>query len=126
MPDETKAIEAEQPSFLAVLKSLEDGSLESDLTEDLVQLVHDMRAQGLATGGKQKGKITVTLEVRLDGGIFEIVPGYKITPPKKPRSRSIYYPTKDNGLSTQNAAQMSLGLPRQGKDVTGARPLAIA
>jgi len=118
-------LEPEKPSFLEMFRSLEDGVLDADLTEDMVTLVHDMRAHALATGSKPRAKITLTLEIKLDGGIFEVVPGYKVSPPKKPRSRSIFYPTKDNGLSPNNQAQgsLSLGPP---KDVTGGRPLNIA
>lgn len=125
MPEETKVAEIEKPSFLSVFKSLEDGLLDSDLTQEMVDLVHNMRAFALATGAKPKAKITLSLEVKLDGGIFEVVPSYKVVPPKKPRSRSIFYPTKDNGLSTQNQAQHNLALGA-GKNVTGDRPMHIA
>lgn len=125
MPEETKAVEPEKPSFLAVFKSLEDGILDADLTEDLVNLVHDMRAHQLTTGAKPKAKITLTLEIKLDGGIFEVVPSYKVSPPKKPRSRSIFYPTKDNGLSVHNQAQHNLALGRP-KDVTASAPIHLA
>lgn len=118
-------IEKEKPSFLAMFGSLEDGALDSDLTDDLVELVHNMRAFALATGAKPKAKMTLTLEIKLDGGIFEVVPSYTVKPPKKPRSRSIYYPTRDNGLSTRNPAQTTLPLGSV-KDVTTAdRPMAI-
>lgn len=125
MQEEPQKPEPEKPSFLAILKTLEDGHLEGDLTDDITQLVHDMRALAHATGAKLKGKVQVTLEVKLDGGIFEIIPSYKIVAPKKPRSRSIYYATKAGGLSTHNQAQGNLSLG-PGKDVTGGRPLAIA
>ena len=127
MPDETKpaATEPEKSSFLTMFRSLEDGILDSDLTDEMVQLVHDMRAHQMATGAKPRAKIALTLEIKLDGGIFEVIPSYKVTPPKKPRSRSIFYPTKDGGLSTQNHAQMNLGLKAPAKDVTSGRPMAV-
>ena len=120
--DKVARIDVEKPSFLQLVKTLEDGGLDADLTQELVDLVHNMRAFALATGAKPKAKITLSLEVKLDGGIFEVVPSYTVKPPKKPRSRSIYYPTKDNGLSVNNQAQGHLPF---GKDVTSRSPLTI-
>lgn len=111
------------PNFLEVFRAIEDGVLNADLTSDMVDLVHNMRALALATGTKPKATISLAIEIKLDGGVFEIVPSYKIKPPKKPRSRSIFFPTKDGGLSTQNQAQMTLGLGKAPRSVVGVRPL---
>src|SRR6185437_5840386 len=110
-------VEDAGPSFLKVFGELEDGALDHDLTNDLIDLVHDMRAVALSTGIKPKATIALSLEIKLDGGVFEIVPHYKIKPPKKPRSRSIYYATKDGGLTVNNPAQHNLPLGGA-KDVT--------
>ncbi|MEA3246272.1 MAG: hypothetical protein U9Q74_08970 [Gemmatimonadota bacterium] len=124
-PPVKSPIEAEKPSFLAMFGSLEDGALDSDLTDDLVQLVHDMRAFALATGAKPRAKMTLSLEIKLDGGIFEVIPSYTVKPPKKPRSRSIFYATKSGGLSANNPSQTSLPLGPP-KDVTATdRPIAV-
>lgn len=118
-------VDMDKPSFLAVFSSLEDGALDHDLTQEMVDLVHNMRAFALATGAKPKAKITLSLEVKLDGGIFEVVPSYTVKPPKKPRSRSIFYPTKENGLSVNNQAQRTLELGGA-KDVTAGRPMHVS
>lgn len=119
-------IDPDKPSFLEVFRCLEDGALEGDITSDMVDLVHNMRALALSTGGKPKAKITLSLEIKLDGGVFEVVPGYKVVPPKRPRSRSIYYATKDGGLSPHNQAQRSLFQDKPKDVTTAARPLAVS
>lgn len=114
---------AASPTFVGFLDQVEDGDLARDLSEQLRQLVESMHRQADIAGGKPKGKLTVVVDLKLEGGVFEVRADVKVTAPKAPRQRSIFYRHPDNGLSANNPKQLDLGMDaREVRDVAAAAP----
>lgn len=117
MPEEKD--EAKPLMFADFLRDVESGRLHADATQQLKELVHEMRQLALATGGKPKGKVMIVLDVKLDGGVFEVLGDVRVTSPKQPRERSIFYATRGDQLSVVNPAQQELAIETgPPKDVT--------
>lgn len=106
MPDEYPV----HRSFNAVIFDLEDGNFHSDLTGAMNQLVETLNHQFIHAGGKPKGKLGITLEFKMDGGVVEIVSNFTQTLPKPGRQKSIMWATPDGKLTSSNPKQLSLGL----------------
>lgn len=117
MADDKKTPTPPPPTFTDFLAEVEDGSLARDIQQDLAMLTHNMRQQALATGGKPKARIALTLTFSLESDVFEVRGEYKVTEPKKPRGRTLMFPQKDGSLSSRNARQTDMFAPA--KDVTG-------
>lgn len=98
-----------QPSFLELLAAAEDGRLVEHLTERMKELASTLRTLHAHQGGKPKGKLLLSIELKLDGGVFEMVGAVALKKPEPLRERSILYDTRDGGLSVNNPRQ--LGLP---------------
>jgi hypothetical protein len=105
-------------SILTLLRTINDGALAQELSEKMRDLVTLMSAQSQASGGKPKAVLTLKLNLKLDGGVFEIVPEIAIKEPKLTRDRTMLYGLPDGGLTSDNPRQYSLGLPP--RDVSGA------
>ena len=114
MDENTKA---EAPAFADFLRNIEGGRLHADATEQYRELVHDMRQQALATGSKPKGKILLVLDVKLDGGVFEVRGDVRAVAPKKPREKTIFYADRTDNLTVINPAQQEFDMAP--KDATG-------
>lgn len=111
MPDQSQtAPPKDDRSFAAFLQQLEDGGFADHLTDQLRALVAALHAQQRDAGGKPSGRIALTIAMKLDGGIFEVVAQSTLTPPKPVRPRSIFYRTTDDLLSANNPKQLELGV----------------
>lgn len=110
-------------TFTTFLGEVEDGRLAGELTEQLRELVGGLRRYEQHAGGKPKGKLVLTLNVKLDGGIYEVVGDVKIATPKPPRMRSIMYATRGDDLSAQNPRQLELGV--EARTVATEQPAAV-
>jgi hypothetical protein len=88
-----------------------------------------MNDQARAHGGKPKGKLTVSLALRLDDGIVEVVPAVKAEPPKAPRRRTILYPQADGSLTPNNTKQLDMEFekgPARDASVAVTAPVVVA
>lgn len=97
-------------TFNATLSQLEDGRVESELNDRLVELVNLMQQQERLVGGKPKGKLVLSLDLKLEAGAFEIVADISTKRPKTPRARSILWATRDGQLTPQNPRQVEMEL----------------
>lgn len=98
MPDNTK-------SFAVVLSSLDGGAFNDKLSRDVQNLIADMSDHAQISGGNARGKVAVTLDVKMEKGIIQITAESKITAPKEPKSVSIFWADKDNNLTEENPKQ---------------------
>lgn len=97
-------------TFSAFLGEVDEGRLQADLTNEMTDLVAAMSNHAAEFGGKPKGKIVITLDLKLDGGVFEVAGEVKTTKPKTARARSIFWATPENHLSRMNPRQQQLPL----------------
>lgn len=102
--------------FATFLRLVEDGQLSTDLSTELEDLVAEM--QDAAAGQTPtKGKITISLDLKFDpkSGMFEVAGDYKLSKPKAPRGRSIFWATAGNLLTRFNPRQADMFV----RDVSG-------
>lgn len=97
-------------NFAQLISVAEDGELNSDLDQEITDLVAALNDAGASRGGKAKGKITLSVELVLDGGIISMTTDYVVKKPKIPRARSAFWTTPDNKLSRRNPKQSELPL----------------
>lgn len=97
-------------NFNQFLAGVHEGSFHEELTEKLTDLVGRMSNEFQDNGGKPKAKITITLDMKLDGGVFEITPDVKIKEPPRARSKAVFWATPDNRLTKVNPRQGNLPL----------------
>lgn len=103
-------------NFSTFVASLEDGSLHSELTDALRDLVATLSDEARDRGGKPKGKISLSIELKLDSGVIEANTEFKVAKPKSVRSKTIFWATPENNLTRSNPKQQELPL----RDVTSA------
>lgn len=96
--------------IMCLLDSMEDGQFRVTLDESLEDLIRGLRKHQQNAGGKAKGRITITLDHVFDGKHVIVVGEASTKLPKPIRGMSLYYATKDNGLSREDPKQMSLPL----------------
>lgn len=104
-------------SLTEVLEVLGQGRFVEEATAQLRGLVKEMNRVAEIGGGKPKGKLTITLSLGLDRGIFDLEPSIKITTPASVRARTIMYSTADGQLSKNDTRQGFLPLA-EAKDVS--------
>lgn len=109
-------------SFAQFLASLEDGRLHGDLSDGMRELVEKLHDAAINAGGIAKGKLAVTLDFVLKGGVVEVTAEYSLKAPKLARGRSIFWATPENNLTRRNPHQPDL--PFRDVSVPAARNLA--
>jgi hypothetical protein len=118
MGDETKARDSRLRAFSALIGQIDNGRLHADISSEIEDLVAEM--QNVAGGHvATKGKISLSLDLKYDPktGMFEIGGDYKVSSPKEPRGRSVFWATSQNVLTLDNPRQQQM-FPR---DVNTAR-----
>lgn len=95
-------------SFSSFLATLEDGVFHAELTEELRQLNADMNNHVMDYGTAPKGKITITIDILLKGGVFEVVANKVIKKPTPPRQRSMLWSTPGNNFTVSNPKQQDM------------------
>jgi hypothetical protein len=95
-------------NFSDFVRFQEDGQLNAELTEALKALAHDMMANAIESGGKAKGKMSLTFDFSLDGRVFSIGSKFKVDLPDPKRPKSIMWATEDGRFTPSNPHQGSL------------------
>jgi hypothetical protein len=80
----------------SMLDLLEDGAFSAEAYEQVRNLLATMTDISAATGGKSKGKITLTIDVTKDGEAFTMQGKVVVKTPELPRPKSIMW-TDDRG-----------------------------
>jgi hypothetical protein len=83
----------------------EEGALDQDIARDSRKLVHALRAVAFNNGGKAKGKITITLDVEVEGELIMLRGDYVVKEPKAKRQRSAMYATEDGRITPNRPGQ---------------------
>lgn len=97
-------------SFSTFLAQLSDGEFNTDLTDQMRDLVAALSDCFADNGGKPGGKIAITLSFKLDDGIVEVKPDLKVTKPKVAQRKSVFWATPGNNLTRRNPKQQELPL----------------
>ena len=97
-------------NFSALLNVIQDGELQQDLSDAVRKLVADIQDSARETGGKARGKIVLTVDLKYTDQMFDLNADFKITAPETPRRRTTMYCTPDNYLTRVNPRQMDLPL----------------
>ena len=93
-------------SFSMFLNALENGKTHDDLSKHLQELVADMINHQMTFGNKVvNGSLSIGLDLKLDDGVFTVHNNIKVTKPKRPRGKSIFWATPDNNLIQENPHQ---------------------
>ncbi|WP_150131812.1 hypothetical protein [Sphingomonas carotinifaciens] len=95
-------------SFGDFVRFLEDGQLDAELSEVLRSLSSDMAHTAIESGGKAKGKLTLTLDFTLDGRVFTIKAKHKVDVPEAKRPQSVMWSTEDGRFTPSNPQQGQL------------------
>jgi len=104
--------------FSTFLADFARGSLDDEITDQLTELVREMTRISETSGGKPKGKLTLSVEFVLDRGVMDVNPKLNVTRPTPLRARAVMYPTRDGGLSSQDESQHRLALSGEVRDVS--------
>lgn len=95
-------------SFTAFLRSVDGGSFEVELAEEMYKL-NGMLAQIASQNGKAKGEITIKLKLEHDPkGRVDISTDVAVKTPKVARSKSVMWVTRGGNLSDKNPKQADL------------------
>lgn len=101
-------------SFNALLGVHADGATNHRLTEGLREMIATMSNNVIARGGKQKGKIVLSVDLLLDQGTIDVMMDVKMTMPKEGAAKSVYWATEGNQLSQANPKQTEMFSARTG------------
>lgn len=96
--------------FAVILQQIDDGALHGELGDELQKLVRELGEQSTRFQRPSKGKITLTLSIVAVGSTVEVNGDVKVTTPKKPRDRSVFYRTPGGNLTLDNPKQQKLAL----------------
>lgn len=107
--------------FAVILQQIDDGSLHGELGDELQKLVRELGDQSLRFARPAKGKLTLTLNITAVGATVEVNGDVKVTTPKKPRERSVFYRTPGGNLTLDNPKQQKLALKEVPPSTTRAK-----
>lgn len=93
------------PSFADFLATLEGGALENELTGRLRELSEAMQVIYAEHGGQPKGRIDLSFEFELKGGMVHVAPALKVKLPSAPRESTSFFVTADHQLTRSNPKQ---------------------
>lgn len=108
-PGTVEAVTTPPRPFSHVLAMMEGGQLQNDASDAMRDLCSALSEHD-AQQGKAKGTLTIVLDVKMEGGIVEIVGDVKVKAPKLKREKSIFWLTPANDLSQENPKQLTMGL----------------
>lgn len=95
-------------NFSQFLQSLEDGDIHRELSELLPKIAAELTNHMIEFGGKPKGKLSLSVDFKLDGGVFEITAKLDHTLPKPPRGKTVLWTDGKNRFTAANPKQMQM------------------
>lgn len=95
-------------NFSMFLQNLEDGELHHELTRDIENIIETLSNHVLDHGGKPKAKISLGIEVTLDGGELRILPTKTLKLPTAPRRTTTMWANKRNQATLANPKQQRM------------------
>jgi hypothetical protein len=109
-------------TFAQFLAQVEDGRLHGDLSDGIRELIEKLHDAAVNAGGIARGKLSVSFDFLIKGGVVEVTADYAVKAPKLARGRSIFWATPENNLTRRNPAQPDL--PFRDVNVPAARNIA--
>jgi hypothetical protein len=109
MPDSPVPVPRRE-QFDQFFRGLGQGAFNHECTKALAEVTRACSQHAQNTNGKAKAKLTITLELSLDRGVFDIGSEVSIKVPKSVRGRTIAFEVPGGGLSLSNPQQMELGV----------------
>lgn len=103
-------------NFQLFLLSIDGGRFHSQLTNDLEEIVAQLKAHKEQYGGSPSATLNLQLKLSQNGDIVDVVPTRKVTMPAPVFNRSSYYATDKNRLSRQNPNQVDMFAPQEVKE----------
>lgn len=98
-------------TFGEFVRMINDGQFDSDVMHDLQNAAADLQDMAAAQGGKAKGKLTITVDIEVEGDQSECIiylrGAHKIAIPTQKRSRSVVWTDEHNNFTANK--------PRQGQ-----------
>lgn len=91
--------------FHVLVPKIADGHVNEVASDALRDLVAAMRDDAIARGATSKGKLTLTLDLTLKGGVFDINAEVKTKAPKVTFARTVMYATDSNSLVAEDPKQ---------------------
>lgn len=104
-------------TYSDTIETIAHGEIDDLATKELTDLVAEMQQLARINGGKQKGRVTVVLDLTLEKGVFDTTAAVTVKRPSKLKPRAWLFPTKDGGLSEEDTRQGKLDL-EEPKDVS--------
>ena len=95
-------------TFADFVRFLEDGQFDAELSNALQELNTEMSHVAIESGGKAKGKLTLTLDFALEGKVFTISSKHKVDVPEPKRPKSVMWSTQDGRFTPSNPQQGQL------------------
>lgn len=92
-------------SFGQLIGQIEEGRLNAQLSNALMDQIIALHETFAEHGGKPKGKLQLTLELTLDSGMVKIIADHKVTVPKREPRMSVFWITPENLLTVSNPRQ---------------------
>lgn len=107
-------------SFLAFLRALSDGEVESEGSYQLHELGKRLQETALLTRAKAKGKFSLSINLIADvNGTVGVAYNIETKAPKRPATPALFWLTKGGNLSAQDTRQLELrprAVPSRGGD----------
>lgn len=98
-----------------LINSMEDGQFSADIVHQMSQLAALMSDMAAATGAKQKGALTIKIDLVTEGGPFTAKANFKITPPKETRRPTLLFLDEKNRFTrTQPKQRQMFGIRQVG------------
>lgn len=114
MPDDPVEVAADgktlvpaASTFGQFIAMLEDGQFDADVQCDLKELAAKMQDEAEASG-TAKGKLTVTIDFKLENAMFVIAAKHKMAFPEPKRPKSVAWTTEDNRFTPNKPYQGAL------------------
>jgi len=90
------------------VRTLEDGQFDQDCYAAIRELSTKLNEAAWSSGGRAKGKVTITLDFTQEGAVTEIRSGFKVTEPVDKRAKSILWTTQDHRFTRTRPGQHQL------------------
>ena len=92
-----------------IINELEGGDFQHELSNAVQDLMADMEEVRQDFRGKPEGSVTITLKFKNDDGVIDVKSEFKVSKPKRPRRKTIYWLTDQHLLSLTNPRQLDMG-----------------
>lgn len=105
-------------SFLMFMQEQQQGTLVSELSEKLRDLVENIEMHFNKFPGKTQGEIGVKFKITLDRGAYKVTSEYTVKHPKAPVTDQIMWLGAGGNLETTNPRQLTMQFGEKPRVVT--------